>query len=225
VQYAGEFPDARLILAHAGICDLSWIWRVAPDHPNLLFDTAWWMPADLQALFSLVPPGQIVFASDAPYGSTAFSAAFQLRTALQVGLSGEQIRSIASEQALRIAAAEPLQPAGPPIGERERAPHVLLDRVSEFLLLAAIALFRGGDATEMLALARLACDVPDEIDDAPVFAAVRELLDAYEAAEHEYPGTRRARTFLILAATVARTPDVPVPAGSAVALPDQAQAG
>ncbi len=58
VQLAGEYPNARLILAHAAICDLSWIWRVAPDYPNLLFDTAWWMPADLQALFSLVPPGR-----------------------------------------------------------------------------------------------------------------------------------------------------------------------
>ncbi|PZS07541.1 MAG: hypothetical protein DLM64_14660, partial [Solirubrobacterales bacterium] len=78
VQLAADFPDARLILAHAAICDLSWIWRVAPDHPNLLFDTAWWMPADLFALFSLIPPGQIVFASDAPYGTTAMAAAFQL---------------------------------------------------------------------------------------------------------------------------------------------------
>jgi predicted TIM-barrel fold metal-dependent hydrolase len=212
VQLAERFPDARLILAHAGICDLSWIWRVAGDHPNLLFDTAWWMPADLQALFSLVPPGQIVFASDAPYGLTAFSAAFQLRTALQVGLSADQLRSIASGQSLRLAAAEPLQPAGPPVGERERAPHILLDRVAEFLLLAAIATFRGYDATEMLALARLACDVPDEVDDAPVFAAIRKLLDAYEAAEEAHPGARRSRTFLILAATVARTPDVPIPA-------------
>ena len=48
VQLAGEFPNARLILAHAGICDLSWIWRVAADHPNLLFDTAWWLPSDLR---------------------------------------------------------------------------------------------------------------------------------------------------------------------------------
>src|SRR5437588_6322486 len=33
-QLAGEFPSARIILAHAGICDLSWIWRVAPELPN-----------------------------------------------------------------------------------------------------------------------------------------------------------------------------------------------
>jgi uncharacterized protein len=211
VELAGEFPNARLILAHAAICDLSWIWRVAPDHPNLLFDTAWWMPADLQTLFSLVPPGQILLASDAPYGATAISLAFQLRTALQVGLTPEQIRSITSEQALRIAAGEPLEPSGPAVGERERAPHLLLDRVAEFLLLSAISAMRGGDPTEPLALARLALDVPEEIDDAPVFEAIRGLLDSYDAYVAEHPDERRRITFLILAATVARTPEVPIP--------------
>jgi uncharacterized protein len=210
VELAEEFPNARLILAHAGICDLSWIWRVAPDYPNLLFDTAWWMPADMVTLFSLVPPGQILFASDAPYGATGMSAAFQLRSALQVGLSADQIRSIASGQALRIAAGEPLQPAGPAVGERERPPHVLLDRVSEFLMLSAIATMRGGDATEMLALARLACDVPDDIDDAPAFAAIAALIDTYEEVAAVEPENRRKLAFLILAATVARTPEVPL---------------
>jgi predicted TIM-barrel fold metal-dependent hydrolase len=213
VQLAGEFPNARLILAHAGICDLSWIWRAAADHPNLLFDTAWWMPADLQALFSLVPPGQILFASDAPYGATAISSVFQLRSALQVGLSADQIQSIAGGQALRIAAGEPLAPAGPAVGERERAPHVLLDRVAEFVMLGAIATMRRSEgAPEMLALARMACDVPDDIDDAPVFAVIRDLLDAFDQLYAEDPDDRRHLAFLILAAIVARTPDVPVPA-------------
>jgi uncharacterized protein len=211
VELAGAYPNARLILAHAAICDLSWIWRVAADHPNLLFDTAWWMPADLEALFSLVPPGQILFASDAPYGATAISPAFQLRLALHVGLTTEQIRAIASEQSLRIAAGEPLQPAGPAVGEQERAPHVLLDRVASFLLLASISAMRGGDPTEPLALARLACDVPDEVDDAPVFAAILRLLDLYEQYNAESSEDRRRLTFLILAATIARTPDVPLP--------------
>ena len=144
VELAGEFPDARLILAHAGICDLSWIWRVAPDHPNLLFDTAWWMPADLLSLFSLVPPGQIVFASRHALRGDRDVGRVPAPLALQVGLSPDQIRSIASEQSLRLAAGEPLQPVGPAVGERERAPHVLLDRVSEFLLLGTIASMRGG---------------------------------------------------------------------------------
>jgi len=211
VELAEEFPHARLILAHAGICDLSWIWRVAADLPNLLFDTAWWIPADLETLFSLVPPGQIVFASDAPYGNTFISAAFQLRWALQLGMSPEQIRSIASGQSLRIAAGEPLKPAGPALGEREAAPHLLLDRVAFFVLFSALGMMRGVDPTEMLALARLACDVPDEIDDAPVFAAIRSLLDGYDEYAAEHPDERRRITFLILAATVAKTPDVPIP--------------
>ncbi len=219
VELAGEFPDARLILAHAGICDLSWIWRVAPDYPNLLFDTAWWMPADLASLFTLVPPGQIVFASDSPYGNTLMSATFQLRWALQSGLSAEQTRSVSSEQALRIARGEDLQPAGPAVGEHEHAEHVLLDRLSEFLMLGAIATMRKITETgaEMIALARLACDVPEEIDDAPVFAAVRRLIDVFDRMAEAFPDDRRRIGPLILAATVARTPDVPVPGAAPVA--------
>ena len=213
VDLAEEFPNARLILAHAGTSDLSWIWRVAADLPNLLFDTAWWIPTDLETLFSLVPPGQIVFASDAPYGNTFISAAFQLRWALQLGFSADQIRSIAAGQSLRMAAGEGLEPVGPAIGEREKAPHLLLDRVAYFLLFSAMGAMRGVDPTEMLALARLACDVPEEIDDAPVFAGIRVLLDDYEAYAAEHPDERRRITFLILAATVARTPDVPIPPG------------
>jgi hypothetical protein len=66
----------------------------------------------------------------------------------------------------------------------------------------------------MLALARLACDVPEEIDDAPVFAAVRKLLDAYDHLAAAFPEDRRRLAPLILASTVARTPDVPLPAQS-----------
>jgi hypothetical protein len=98
------------------------------------------------------------------------------------------------------------------VGESEQKPHLLLDRVAEFLLIAAIASMRGADAGELIALARLACDVPEEIDDAPIFEAIRTLLDGYEAYAAEHPAERRRLTFLILACTVARTPDVPVPA-------------
>jgi predicted TIM-barrel fold metal-dependent hydrolase len=211
VQLATEFPNARVILAHAGITDLSWIWRAAAELPNLFFDTAWWMPADLLTLFSLVPPGQILFASDAPYGATMMSAVVQFRLAMQAGLSVQQLRSIASEQSLRLAAGGPPVPAGPAIGAQERAPRLLLDRVAEFLLLGTIASFRGGDGTEMLALARLACDVPDDHEEAPLFATIRGLLDAFDAMTVEQPENRRRLSFLMLASSVAKTPDVPVP--------------
>ena len=37
-------PTRKLILAHCAISDLAWLWRVLPDHPNVLIDTAWWTP-------------------------------------------------------------------------------------------------------------------------------------------------------------------------------------
>jgi len=63
----------------------------------------------------------------------------------------------------------------------------------------------------MLSLARLACRVPDEVDDGPVFRVVLQLLDAYDEATRLEPENRRRLTFLVMAITAARTPDVPVP--------------
>jgi hypothetical protein len=216
VELAERYPNARIILAHAGISDLGWIWRAAADLPNLFFDTAWWMPADLLSLFSLVPPGQILFASDAPYGATAMSAVVQFRLALQAGLSAEQLRSIASEQSLRLAAGEAPVPAGPAIGSREVAPRLLLDRVSAFLLLGTIMSFRGGDGSEMLALARLCCEVPEDHEEAALFTTIAGLIDAFEAMTLAEPDNRRRLALLMLATSVANTPDVPLPAGVAV---------
>jgi hypothetical protein len=212
VDLAGRYPNARIILAHAGISDLSWIWRAAADLPNLFFDTAWFMPADLLSLFSLVPPGQILFASDSPYAATAVSAVVQFRLAAQAGLSVEQLRSIASEQSLRLAAGEPPVPAGAAVGAREVPPRLLLDRVATFLLLGTLVSYRGGDGSEMLGLAQLACVVPDDHEEAPLFATIRGLLDAYEAMTLEEPDDRRRLAFLMLATSVAKSPDVPLPA-------------
>ena len=213
VELATEFPGARLILAHAGVSDLGWIWRAAAELPNLLFDTSWWIAADLLALFKLVPPAQILFASDAPYGDTSLSAAFQVRLALQAGLSEDQVRVFAGGQSERIAAGDPLAVAGPALGESERAEHVLLDRVAELTQMALYVRFRGGDSSEMLALARLALEVPDSIDDAPVFSVLRWLFDTFDQVALEAdPQDRGPMRLLILAAVVARTPDIPLPA-------------
>ena len=56
------------------------------ERPNLLYDTSWWTVADFMALFSLVPPGRILIASDAPYGSPAGGFLYAMRCALQAGL-------------------------------------------------------------------------------------------------------------------------------------------
>lgn len=212
VALAREYPGAHLILAHAGVCDLAWIWRAAGELPNLMFDTSWWIPADLLALFSLVPPGQILFASDSPYGVTLASAASQLRLALQAGLSPAQVRSIASEQALRLARGELPEPAGAPVGESERAPHLLLDRALAMLLMATTLSMRSAEgAQEMIALAHQACQVPDSHEDAAHFAAVRELLELHDrifAASPDAPPRARIAP-LMMAIAIAASPDVP----------------
>ncbi|MBO0767247.1 MAG: amidohydrolase family protein [Solirubrobacterales bacterium] len=203
VKLVQRFPATRVILAHAGAADLSWIWRAARELPNLLFDSSWWYPADLRALYSLVPPGQILFASDVPYGHSALAAVCQARVALSAGLSEEQMALIFAGQARRIAAGEPLAVAGPAVGEREQAPHVLLDRIADMLSSAIAMAFREVDYSEPLTLAALACKLPEDHDDAPVAAAVAKLIGT---ATPDRAGIHQ----LMLAMTIARTPDVPL---------------
>ncbi len=219
VAHARRYPNARPILAHSAVSDLAWIWQQAAELPNLLFDSSWWIPTDLAALYALIPPGQILFASDVPYGHPAVAAATHVRYALQAGLDADQIRVIMSEQSLNIARGLPLVDAGGAVGERERAGHVLLDRVGALLQTGTLLLFRGAEgASETMALARLAMDAPADIDDAPAFATLRDLMDQYERLTAGDSADRRVLSLLMLAAAVARTPDVPVPDLNAVQL-------
>ena len=75
--------------------------------------------------------------------------------------------------------------------------------------------FGGGDPDESIALARLSCAVGDDAPHADVCAAVLELLDLFREHLAPPPPGRPfplAARFLIAALTVARTPDVPLPA-------------
>jgi uncharacterized protein len=215
IEVCSRYPGLRLILAHAGISDLSWIWREAADHPNLFFDTAWWSPSDVQALFALVPPGQILMASDAPYATPAFGATMALRHGLQVGLSSDVLRELAGGQALRLLEGEDPLDLGPPAGMESLSRDPLLERVYSFLIAAIGQMFNGVDPHESLALARLACDVGGDVPHAPVFESIVSLLDA--RAAYDRTGDGRPRRFapgvhlIVAAAALARTPDVPLP--------------
>ena len=215
VEATGRYPGMRLILAHAGISDLSWIWREARDHPNLFFDTAWWSPADIQALLALVPPGQVLMASDAPYGSPVWASVMTTRHALQVGLDAEQVRAVVGGQAVRIVNGEDPLDLGPAIGGAKLSNDPLLERVYSFLLSAIGQAFNGVEPAETLALVRLACDVGEDASQVEVCSWVLELLDQRERyspegdgrPSHFAPGLH----FLVAALGVVRTPDVPLP--------------
>jgi uncharacterized protein len=212
---ADEFPGAKVILAHAAISDLGWIWAQLPDAPNVLVDTSWWNPADLATLFGLVPPGQILFASDAPYGPPIVVALMAMRFALQAGLTPEQGRSVASTQLERVLTGEDPDDLGPAPGRERLAPDLLVERVSSCLMVGFGRLMAGGEAEEQVALARLACHVPADDPSAGVLAAVDGILAGYEDRPPP-PGSPRpfdlaAVLPVMLAVVLARTPDVPAP--------------
>jgi uncharacterized protein len=215
-ELTGQYPDARLILAHAGVSDLAWLWRHADERPNLLYDTSWWTVADFMTLFSLVPPGRILIASDAPYGSPAVGMMMATRCAQQAGLSREQLECVAGRQTERLVAGQDLIDAGPAPGPPAQAPDLLLERIQAYLLAAASRMLAGHKPGDYLGLARLACDVGDDAPQAPVAASVAAMLDRLDRYADEVGPPRAGIPWApvqvaIAASVVARTPDVPLP--------------
>ena len=219
LELAAEFPDSRIILAHAAVSDVSWIWDHLPDHPNLFIDTSWWNPVDLLTLFAYVPPGRILFASDAPYGMPAMNAILTLRCAPQAGLSPPQVRTVAGDQLERLLSGEAPLDGGPAPGPPETPRDLILDRVFAYLIVALGRLIAGAPGDEMVALARLACTVDDNAPQAPTCRAMAALIELNEqmapaGADLTTPSPQRLAALgpLLLAATLAATPGVPVPA-------------
>ncbi|OFW66192.1 MAG: hypothetical protein A2Z12_07290 [Actinobacteria bacterium RBG_16_68_21] len=89
-----DHPGLVIILAHAGISDLSWIARESRSRPGLMFDTSWWNAADLGFLFANVDVSQIVYASDMPYWDPQVAATLTARSAVQAGLTGQAITAV-----------------------------------------------------------------------------------------------------------------------------------
>lgn len=217
LEICARCPNVRLILAHAGICDLAWIWRAVPDHPNLFFDTAWWSSSDLLALYALVPPRHVLFASDAPYATPAFAGFMNLRFAVQAGLSPEQIGLVFGGQIARILSGEDPAEAGPAPGPGSLDREPLLDRVHTFLVSSIGQMLTGQEATETLGLAALACEVGDDVPQAAACSTVLAMLELRERQVASGAYDDRPSRFtpglpmVVLAACVARTPDVPMP--------------
>lgn len=216
VGLAQRYPDARIVLAHAAICDLNWLWREIPRHPNLFIDTSWWNPADVAAMFALVPPGQLLYATDLPYFTPFLIATMVARYGRQTGLSDEQIVAILGGQARRLVEGEEPLDLGPPAGSGGLAYDVVLERLTSVLMLAVARMMMGRTGYEPLQLARLACDVGDpDAPEAGVCRNVLSLLERQERFVREHPKDGApfgagVRT-IILAAAVARTPGVTLP--------------
>src|SRR6478735_7506476 len=136
-----RYPDATLILAHAGIADLSGLAGHFAGTKGVLFDTSVWSPIDLLGFYHLVPPEQIVYASDYPYGLQPQSLLNTLRTARSAGLSEPQIRELLAGNANRIANGEPpLAPSQPQCADVLAQP-MAMARIHQYLSMAMANLF------------------------------------------------------------------------------------
>src|SRR3954464_7564208 len=76
-----DYPDAPLIVAHAGIADMAGLASRLAGKRGVFFDTSVWSPVDLLDFFRQVPSEQILYASDYPYGQ-------QPSSLLLTGLTG-----------------------------------------------------------------------------------------------------------------------------------------
>ncbi|WP_259316017.1 amidohydrolase family protein [Capillimicrobium parvum] len=215
VTLARRHPSAALILAHAGISDLGLVGPVANELQNLYFDTSWWLSSDMLALFETVDPSRILFASDMPYGSGRYALMAFVRCAREVGLGPDALEAIAGGNARRVLAGEPpIDLGGPPgrgvLGHRWLAG----ERVIAYTAAACQMIFRFVDATEPLALARLACQIPTggaDGDEARLLTEIDGLLETAQAVQAQEPlETRAARFAAIAAQLLAGTPRVPI---------------
>jgi predicted TIM-barrel fold metal-dependent hydrolase len=220
LELSGEFPEAQIILAHAAVTDLSWIWRHLPEHPNVYIDTSWWVPADLMILFSYVPPGRILFASDVPYGTPALNAILTLRCALQAGLTVEQIRGVCGAQLERLLAGEEPRDLGPAPGAPQRPSDLIVERVYLYLMAGLARLIVGAPAEDVIGLARHACKVDVDAPQAATCSTIAGLIDFQARAFAEVsaedlatPSVQRLSLLapLLLGASLAATPSVPAP--------------
>jgi predicted TIM-barrel fold metal-dependent hydrolase len=162
VRLATEHPAAHLILAHAAVSDLGMLAEPAARLPNLLFDTAWWHPSDVLQLFATIPPGNILYASDMPYGPGQFTALSTLRMAAAVGLGTDVVREICGGQLDRLLAGHDPLDLGPAPGTGAIGPRELeYERVASYAGTAAQLAFRLQDPTEAISLARSGAQTRD----------------------------------------------------------------
>ena len=187
-----------LIVAHAGIVDLAAMAENFAGRPGVFFDTSVWSPLDLLDLYRLVPPEQIVYASDYPYGRQPNSLLMAVRAARASGLDETQLRAMLHHTAAAIAdGLEPVAPTAPQ-GPTELSHPVTFLRIHQYLTMASAMLWmrHPSDTYGVVGLAINACDERSNGHRAET-EQIRELLvatrDLWELASATEDETDRRR--------------------------------
>jgi predicted TIM-barrel fold metal-dependent hydrolase len=209
------YPAAQLIIAHAGIADLAALAGRLAGRKGVFFDTSVWSPVDLLDFFHQVPPEQILYASDYPYGRQPQSLLIALRTAMTAGLNERQLRDLLAGNAKRIAdGEEPLDPSTPS-GTDEFSQSMALARIHQYLSMATPLLWtRQQDTIGAIGLALNACHeqngYPRELDQIKeLLATAQELWRSLPEIEDEgerWASSRATFALVHLADIIAVTP-------------------
>jgi predicted TIM-barrel fold metal-dependent hydrolase len=209
------YPAAQLIIAHAGIADLAALAGRLAGRKGVFFDTSVWSPVDLLDFFHQVPPEQILYASDYPYGRQPQSLLIALRTAMTAGLNERQLRDLLAGNAKRIAdGEEPLDPSTPS-GTDEFSQSMALARIHQYLSMATPLLWtRQQDTIGAIGLALNACreqnGYPRELDQIKeLLATAQELWRSLPEIEDEgerWASSRATFALVHLADIIAVTP-------------------
>jgi predicted TIM-barrel fold metal-dependent hydrolase len=149
-----RFEGTRIIIAHAGIADMGALAGALGGLEGVFFDTSVWSAVDLFDLFRQVPPEQIVYASDYPYGRQPNSLLMALRTARAAGFDDVQLRAMLGGTARRIAECEPLLPLSAPKEMKTLGQPLTFARIHQYISMAVPMLWlRQRDGIGALGLA------------------------------------------------------------------------
>jgi predicted TIM-barrel fold metal-dependent hydrolase len=149
-----RYEGIRIIIAHAGIADMGALAGALGGLPGVFFDTSVWSAVDLFDLFRQVPPEQVVYASDYPYGRQPNSLLMAVRTARAAGFDEEQLRGMLGEHARRITDGGPLAPFSPPKEMRTLGQPLTFARIHQYISMAVPMLWlRQRDGIGALGLA------------------------------------------------------------------------
>jgi predicted TIM-barrel fold metal-dependent hydrolase len=199
-RLVNAYPEAQLIIAHAGIADLSGLAGRFAGKAGVFFDTSVWSAIDLLGFFHLVPPEQVVYASDYPYGSQPNSLLITLRTARASGLTEPQILDMLSGNATRIADGEPPLEPSTAQGSPTLSQSMALARIHQYLSMAFPLLFiRQQDSFGALGLALNATyegngHTGDLVQIRELLLTARELWRTLPEVEDETAARSVART-------------------------------
>jgi len=181
-------PEAALIIAHCGIADLAELARAMAGRAGVFFDTSVWSPIDLLDFFRQIPPEQVLYASDYPYGQQPASLLIALKTARLAGYDDLQVRALLAGTANALADGSPLPAPTRPVGIERLSQPLQLARIHQYLSMATPLLWsRQPDTMGVLGLAIAACAERSGNGYDETVDGIRELLNGAQALWQELP--------------------------------------